>query len=168
MMTPKSTKLSVIREISGHTTIRDFCHYLMHLRTSKLADSTKIKRFTLNFEEFQNFPNVSSVTHFRTYVQTRPGTQERLDSTRNKLNLEQIRTKMGPIKSYTYTLATSNNWGSADFQLEKNDLREMYKVHAKIPKKYLKMSKIALYWFLNFNSKFPIQFNFTPSLNSTI
>ena len=42
--TPKSTKLAVIREISGHTTIRDFCHYLMHLRTSKLADSTKIKR----------------------------------------------------------------------------------------------------------------------------
>ena len=45
---PKSTKLELIREITGHTTIKTFCYYLIHLRTAKLAESKIIDRFTLN------------------------------------------------------------------------------------------------------------------------
>ena len=59
--TPKSTNLDVIREISGHSTVRNFCHYLMQLRTCKLADSVAIKRFTLNEAEFTKLEEFQQV-----------------------------------------------------------------------------------------------------------
>ena len=150
--TPKSTNLDVIREISGHSTIRNFCHYLMQLRTCKLANSTTIKRFTLNEAEFIKLDEFQRVISPRTFVQTREATRNRTDKTKTELQFEKLTQKLGPLKTYTFTIATSRHWELADFHREKEDLRLIYSVHAKVPKKYLQMSNDSLYWFLVQNS----------------
>ena len=150
--TPKSTNLEVIREISGHTTIQNFCEYLIQLRTCKLAESNKIKRFTLNESEFTKLRTFESVASSRTFVRTRSPTRDKSDKTKTELKFEKLTNKLGPIKTFTFKIATSKSWATADFHRTKEDLRVIHSVHAKIPKKYLQMSQDNLYWFLVQNS----------------
>ena len=150
--TPKSTTLEVIWEISGHSTIKKFCEYLIQLRTCKLGQSTKIKRFTLNDSEFTDLRSFESVESARTYVRTRSPTRNKSDKTKTELKFEKLTNKLGPIKTFTFKIATSKNWEIADFHREKEDLRVIHSVHVKIPIKYIQMSKDDLYWFLVQNS----------------
>jgi len=149
---PKSTKLDLIREITGHTTIKTFCYYLIHLRTSKWADSTKIDRFTLNHEEFLEMGNWQSLQNHRSFVEIRSEISERVDKTRQKRALEKLRLKFGPIKTATYQFGAENGWTEVDFRRLKGELRKIYNVKSKVPEKYLKMSKIAIFWVLVLNS----------------
>ena len=117
----------------GHTTIQNFCEYLIQLRTCKLADSNKIKRFTLNESEFTTLRSFESVASSRTYVRTRSPTRNKSDKTKTERKFEKLTNKLGPIKTFTFKIATSKSWEIADFHRTKEDLREIYSVHAKIP-----------------------------------
>ena len=151
--TPKSTKLELIREISGHSTIKNFCNYLIHLRTSKLADTTKVDRFTLNHSELVSMRTWQSLQNHRSHVEIRPDISERVDRVRQERALDKLKSKYGPIKTATFKFAVENGWSVDDFRRDKAELRVHYKVKAKVPDKYLKMSKIAIFWLLVLNSK---------------
>ena len=67
--------------------------------------------------------------------------------------MDKLKSKFGPIKTATFKFAVENGWNVDDFSRDKAELRKRYKVKAKVPDKFLKMSKIAIFWVLVLNSK---------------
>ena len=72
--------------------------------------------------------------------------------TRQKRALDKLRLKYGPIKTATFKFGVENGWTEGDFRRPKIELRKIYNVKSKVPEKYLKMSKIAIFWVLVLNS----------------
>ena len=150
--TPKYAKITVLHEVSGFCSLRDFVNYLLHLRTNK---DMKCKNFTLTHGELESTKSkINSQTCVSATRHVRNCTRKQTSDLTIKLQNQKTRFELGFIKDYTYELAMANNWTNLEFKMDKSTLRTRYSVARKTSKHASDMTNDELLHYLKGDQRF--------------
>ena len=161
----QTLKIDKLEEITDLTSIQNFANYLMQLRSTKLVNSKKCERFTLNSAELaqltdQYDPNKHSTSTVKRREQTTEATTQSVTRKRNT----RMAQKYGNIKAYLFELGTSRQWDNKAFKHTKCELRIQYNIpRKKVPNEILNLAKHKLLEFLNSFSKARTHFQISTS-----